>query len=290
MKKLLIALVGCLLFVSMAAAEIMMITPYAQNEKERALTDLIARLAGEALQEGITVAHENGVADAADAFLALPADARAFLICPSDALILSLQGYTKGDFAIETQPVACVAASDSRLYASPAALELLRSATEESLIAYTDEHPYELFAARLIDASHTDYLTVKATEDMYTNENLYADYEEMGEAAANGAVDILVMSEAMRPEALDMYQPLYRTALPGVMQCAFARAQASESFVIALCGALDAVKAQSAYHEAVSALGYAAAPAASREAFAAGIDDAVENYTRYLTSEGLFFY
>ncbi len=289
MKKLLsIALASVLLF-SCAVAEMTLVDPYAECPVEAALSEYLAGALAERFATPVTVRHEPDAAQAANAFFALPAE-EALLLANQGVLIVSLQGYTDQDMRTAVRPAARVAASGSAFYAASSIAETLRDMDPEALTAYTEEHPYELFIARLVDASHNDYLELNATEEMYVDQNLYMSYDEVMEAAADGAPDLLVLSDAMLPDGMQEYRKLFDTDEAGIWQGLFLREQASAERVKFVSEALADICAADAWSALLVDGGYTRNGYEGEEAFTAEVQALIADYIRYLTNEGLFFY
>ncbi len=289
MKKLLLSLMVLLLFVSAAQAEIILVDGYSAHPAEAALSERLAESLAAALQTDVSVRHEADALSAINAFLGLPEGSSPLLLCTQEAMILSLQGYTDQDLRTAVLPAARVAASESWLYASPAVLELVPSPTLDSLTAYTEENPYQLFIARLIDASPADYLTLEATRDMYVDQNLYMDDEEMGAEAKAGAPDLAVFSAAMLPGAAADYERLFPAGLPGLWQGLFARPD-GEKMIPVLSQAALALNETPEGREMLSDAGYTPGSGLDAEEFTGEVKALFAEYVRYLTNEGLFFY
>ncbi len=291
MKKLsLVLLLILILTMSSALADVTLVDPYADCPAEAAMSDYLAGRLEAALSQKVEVKRFPDIAEAVNVFLALPDPEEALLVCCQDAMILSLQGYTDQDLRAALRPLTQVAASDSDFYAAPAVLEALAEITPETLLAYTEENPYELFIARLIDASHNDYLVLEATKDLYVDQNLYMDYAEALQEAENGAPDIAVFSAAMLPKEAEGYQRLFSANLPGIWQSVFAQAGASDAFSLAVRQALIDACAEPAWQELLAQGGYNGAPCPEEAEFARQVKDLFADYVRYLTNEGLFFY
>ncbi|MBR0229540.1 MAG: hypothetical protein IJQ62_14425 [Clostridia bacterium] len=291
MKKLsLILLLILALTASSALADVTLVDPYADYPAEAAMSDYLAGQLENALGQKVQVKRFSDIAEAVNAFLALPDPDEALLLCCQDALILSLQGYIDQDLRVALRPLTQAAASGSDFYAAPAVLEALPEITPESLLAYTEENAYELFIARLIEASHNDYLVLEATTELYVDQNLYMDYGEAAEEAENGAPDIAVFSAAMLPKEAAGYKRLFSANLPGIGQGVFAQAGASDAFSLAVWQAVKAACEESAWQALLAQGGYNGAPCPEEAEFAKQVKDLFADYVRYLTSEGLFFY
>ena len=288
-RMLLLLLVMQIVLAGTCLAEKVLVDPYAGAPAEAALSEELAARLTAATGEEYAVRHEADTASAVNAFLQLDGGS-ALLVCNQEALILSLQGYTNQDLRTALQPVTCVAASESMIYAAPAVTELIPEKSAEALIAYTEENPYEVVIARLIDASPFDYLVLKATEDMYVDEELYMDFDEASQAAQDGAAEILVLSEAMKPEGTDVYEPFCLTGLPGIWQGVFLQAGADSAWLEQLNDTLGGLKNDEAWQQMIAAAGYSSAPCPAPEEFASEVKSLFEQYVQYLTNEGLFFY
>ena len=290
MKKILIALLIGFLILPSALADITLVDPYAQAAPENALAEALAARLEKALGCAVSVRHEADEAQAVNAFLALPDADSALLLCSQEAMILGLQGYTDEDLRTAVHPVGCVAASGSRVYAAPGAVELAPDTTQDALIAYTDENAYQLCIARLVDASHTDFLTMQATEEMYVDQSLYMTFEEAVQAAKDGAPDLIAFSNAMTPDAAAAYTPLYDAGLPGVWQGLFVKSEGAEQLAQQVAEALPAIYQEEAWQALLSQGGYDAEAPVERAAFEETVSDLFRAYVQYLTNEGLFFY
>ena len=290
MKKLLVALLILVLSLPAALADVTLMDGFADCPAEAAMTDYLAERLTQALQTPVAAVHQAGGAAAVNAFLALPAG-EAFLITNPDTMVEALTQYdTDQDMRTALLPVTCVAASGSSFYASPAAAQALPEATLEALTAYTEEHPYELFIARMVTVDANDYLLLEATGDMYVDQNTYMDYAEAAQAAQDGAPDLIVFSDAMCPAAAEAYTRLFPADLPGIWQGVFVHAAGADDLADRLAAALKDVCAQEDWLALLAAGCYADAPCPDRADFEAAVKDQFAAYVRYLTSEGLFFY
>lgn len=290
MKKLLIALLLLALTLPAALADVTLMDGFASCPAEAAMTDYLAERLTQALQTPVSAVHQAGGAAAVNAFLALPAG-EAFLVTNPDTMVEALTQYdTDQDMRVALLPVTCVAASGSSFYASPAAAQALPEATLEALTAYTEEHPYELFIARMVTVDSNDYRLLEATGDMYVDQNMYMDYEEAAQAAREGAPDLIVFSDAMCPPAAEGYVRLFSAEQPGIWQGVFVHAAGADALADRLSAALTAVCAEDDWFSLLAAGGYSDAPCPAREDFEAAVKDQFAAYVRYLTSEGLFFY
>ena len=288
MKRTVLLLILSILLVQAAAAETVIVDPYASFPAEAALTDHLAQALTEKLGTAFTARHEAETAEAVNTFLSLP---DALLLTNPQALILSLQGYTDEDLRTAVQPVYRVAASGSAFFAAPAVAALLPDATYDALVQYTEGHPYELFLARTIDASHNDYLGLEATQDLYVDQNLYMDYAEAAAEAQAGAPDLMVMSLAMLPEeVVQNYSLLLPSELPGIWQGIFAKTAGAADWTAKLSAPLGEITASPEWQTLLAAGGYEAASGADAQQFTQEFAQMTEDYIRYLTIEGLFFY
>ena len=288
MKRTVLLLILSILLVQAAAAETVIVDPYASFPAEAALTDHLARALSEKLGTAFTARHEAETAEAVNVFLSLP---DALLLTNPQALILSLQGYTDEDLRTAVQPVYRVAASGSAFFAAPAVAALLPDPTYDALVQYTEGHPYELFLARTIDASHNDYLGLEATQDLYVDQNLYMDYAEAAAEAQAGAPDLMVMSLAMLPEEVAQnYSLLFPSELPGIWQGVFAKTAGAADWTAKLSAPLGEITASPEWQTLLTAGGYEPASGADAQQFTQEFAQMTEDYIRYLTIEGLFFY
>ncbi len=289
MKKLFVVLLALLLAVSAAQAEVTLVDPYQDAPQEAAMTEYLAASLTAQWGEKVAVRHEKEDAQAVNLFLSLPAG-DAVLVCSQRAMLLSLQGYTDQDLREALLPAACVAASDSCLFASPAAAEAAQADTVEALTLYTRAHPYELSIARLVDAGPEDYLTLEAARDMDVDQRLYLDFDEAAAAAEQGAPDLMVLSTAMLPESAKSYVRLFSTGLPGLWQGVFVQGEGAEKLAERLAEALISACEQPAWKEMLREGGYTGRMELDREAFGCAVRDLYTEYVGYLTREGLFFY
>ena len=288
MKSLISLLLMLMMLFAAAQAETLLIDGYADAPDEAALTDHLAEALSAALSETVTARHEADVTAAVNAFLAEKGDAA--LVCVPDAYIVSLQGYTSEDLRDALLPVTRVAQSASVMMLSRAAMDAVGEPTAEGLAAWTEEHEYELFLARLIDAGHNDYLSLTATGELYVDQNLYMDWAEAAQAAEDGAADLTVLSAAMQPEEIaGIYTPVYTTELPGLWQGLFVRT-GREDLAERLNAALPGICGTDAYRALLAAGHYEDVPCPEQKVFAEEVRQLVADYVRYLTNEGLFFY
>ena len=289
MKRISAALLILLLAASAALADVTLVDPYAEAPGEAAMTEYLAACLEAAWEEAVAVRHETDDEQAVNLFLSLPGESAA-LLCSQGAMILSLQGYTDQDLRKALLPVACVAASDSCFFLSPAAAEAVPAGTGEALAAYCEAHPWEMRIVRLVDASPADCLTLEATWDMPVDQSLYVDYGEAAKAAEQGAEELLVLSTAMLPEAAKSYVRLGSTGLPGLWQGVFVQRQGADALAARLAEALPAICEAPGWQALLQAGGYTGEMALDQASFARTVQDLYEDYVRYLTNEGLFFY
>ncbi len=290
MKKLLLVLLALALTIPAALADITIVDGFADYPAEAAMTEyLAAQLAGQ-MQEKIAVVHEENGSEAVNAFLKLPAQ-EAVLVSNQEAMIRSLTQYdTDEDMREALLPVTCVAASGAALYASQEAVQMLPDISPETLTAYTEENPYELSIARMVDVDANDYLTLEATQDLYVDQNTYVDYDEAVQAAEDGACDLIAFSDGMRPLAAESYVRLFPIDLPGVWQGVFVNKEGAQPLADRLAAALPAVCAGEEWLSLMDEAGYTSAPCLDQPAFEAEVTALFADYVRYLTNEGLFFY
>lgn len=290
MKKMLIALLILALCAPAALAEMTLVDGFAVFPAEAAMTEYLAQKLAEKWDSDVTVIHAEDGSAAVNAFLALPAGETA-LISNQEAMIESLTQYnTDEDMRTALLPVTCVAASGSSFYASSAAAETLEEKTMDALIAYTEENPYELFIARMVEVDANDYLVLEASQDLYVDQNTYLDYDEAAQAAQAGAPDLIVFSDGMRPAAAQAYEKLFSTELPGVWQGVFVSAEGAEALAEKLAAALSDICQTEEWAALLSQGGYESAPLPERAQFEEDVKDLFAAYVRYLTNEGLFFY
>ncbi len=217
----------------------------------------------------------------------LAADDSAVYIGNPHAMILSLQGYTDADLRTEIAPVVRLASAPATLYATEGALTLCAETSEEDLMVFTENQPFELFIARLVDASPEDYLTLESTALLYVDQNLYMDYEEAAQAAIDGAADLYVFGAEVPDELQALLTPLYQTVLDGPFLGAFVHTGADSAQLEA---ALLAALSQPATQEMLTDKGYASASWQNSADFAETVKTLFADYIQYLTNEGLFFY
>ena len=217
----------------------------------------------------------------------LAAENGAVYIGNPHAMILSLQGYTDADLRTEIAPVVRIASAPATLYATEGALALCAEKSEEALMAFTENQPFELFIARLVDASPEDYLTLESTALLYVDQNLYMDYEEAAQAAIDGAADLYVFGAQMPAELKELVTPLYQTALDGPFLGAFMHTGADSTRLEA---ALLTALSQTAVQEMLASEGYASDSWQNSADFAEAVKTLFADYIQYLTNEGLFFY
>ena len=281
MKKLLVMMLAMLLLCLPALAET---TIFCDGEAGDPAYEISQRLAEEL---GGSVMSAPGALEAMNLFLAAEKDGAVFIGDPS-AMILSLQGYTAADLRTAIIPAAKIAASPAIMYAVQGVLDICADVSAEGIQAYTENAPFELFIARLIDASPVDYLTLEASAMFYVDQSLYMDWDEMAQAIQDGAVDLCVFGADMPAELDGLLTPLYDTGLEGPFLGAFvhtgaANAEAVEAAVLALAE-------QTEIAELLQAAGYTPGTQKDSAAFAEEVSALFRQYIQYLTNEGLFFY
>lgn len=281
MKKLLMLTLALMLFCLPALAEIQV---FCTGEEGDPAYEISQRLADE--MKGSVVSAPTAL-EAINAFFAAEKNGAVYIGDPA-VMILSLQGYTDADLRSAVTPVAKIAASPATMYATEAVLALCADATPEGIQAYTENAPFELFIARLIDASPVDYLTLEASSMWYVDQSLYMDWAEMAQAIQAGAVDLCVFGADVPDELEGLLTPVYDTGLEGPFLGAFvqtdaANAQAVEAALLAL---LEKAEVQTLIQEA----GYTPGTQKDSAAFAEEVKALFQSYIQYLTNEGLFFY
>ena len=281
MKKLLLTLIALLMFCLPALAET---TVFCTGEAGDPAYEISQRLAAEL--EGSVVAAPTAL-EAMNAFLAADKDSAVYIGDPA-AMILSLQGYTDADLRTAVAPVAKIASSPATMYATPAVLALCTDATPEGIQAYTENAPFELFIARLIDASPVDYLTLEASAMFYVDQSLYMDWAEMAQAVQDGAIDLCVFGADMPAELEGLLTPVYDTGLEGPFLGAFVQTDAANAATVE--AALLALAEQAEVQTLLQEAGYTPGTQLDSAAFAEEVKDLFQRYIQYLTNEGLFFY
>ena len=281
MKKLFLMTLALLILCLPALAEVQVFCAGGEGE--------IAYEISQRLAESLngTVCAAPTALEAMNSFLAADKDSAVFVGDPGP-MILSLQGYTDADLRTAVQPAAKIAASPAVMYASPAVLDVCPDATYESLMAYSEAAPFELFIARLIDASPVDYLTLEASAMMYVDQDLYMDWAEMAQCIQDGAVDLCVFGAEIPAEIDGMLTPLYDTGLEGPFLGAFVQ---TDSVMVADAeAALLALAADADVQELLQSAGYMPGTHKDSAAFAEEVNELFRSYIQYLTNEGLFFY
>lgn len=281
MKKLFLMILALVLFSLPALAEMQV---FCVGEAGDPAYEISQRLAAE--MNGTVTAAPNTL-EAMNAFLAADKDGAVFIGDPS-AMILSLQGYTDADLRTAVTPVAKIAASPAMMYASQAVLDICPDADHDSLVAYCENAPFEIFIARLIDASPVDYLTLTASAMMYVDQDLYMDWAEMAQYVQDGAVDLCVFGAAVPAELNGLLIPIYDTGLEGPFLGAFVQ---TDSAIAADAEAgLLALAAQDDVQLLLQGAGYTPGTHENSAAFTEEVKDLFQRYIQYLTNEGLFFY
>ena len=220
MKKLLLLIVVMLLCALPVLAEVQV---FCAGEADDPAYEIGAALAAEM---GGAVVGAPTALDAVNAFMAAGKEEAVFVGDPG-VMILSLQGYTDADLRTAFQPVAKVASSQAMMYATQTVLELCPDATYDQLVVSCEAVPFELFIARLIDASPVDYLTLEASAMMYVDQDLYMDWAEMAQCIQDGAADLCVFGAQMPAELAGLLTPIYDTGMEGPFLGAFVQTDAA---------------------------------------------------------------
>lgn len=280
MKKLLL-LTLALLLTAPALAETQIFCTGSEGDAAYEISSRLAKdMGGELVASDATL-------DAINLFLAADKDSAVYVGDPM-AMILSLQGYTDADLRTAVAPAAMIASSPATLYATKGVLERCEDTTYEGLLAYTENAPFELFIARLIDASPVDYLTLEATSAFYVDQSLYMDYAEMVQAAQDGAIDLCVFGAELPVELTELLTPLYVTELEGPFLGAFVH---TDSAIAADAeAALLSLAAQADVQSLLQQAGYTPDSQLDSAAFTQKVQELFRRYIQYLTNEGLFFY
>lgn len=281
MKKLLPV---CLVLLMLALPALAEPQVFCAGNPGEAPYEMAQRLAEQ--MEGELVAAPTAL-EAINQFLAADGEEAVYVGDPM-GMILSLQGYTDQDLRTAITPAARLASAPATVYAAPAVVSQCPDTTEQGLLAYTEYAPFELFIARLIDASPEDYLTLEATALFYMDQNLYMDYAEMAQAAQEGALDVCVFGAFVPEEVKNVMTPLYMTELEGPFLGVFVQKNAAilqqaESAALALAG-------QEETQALLQQLGYGPDTFLDAAAFADQVQALFQRYIQYLTNEGLFFY
>ncbi|MBQ4579433.1 MAG: hypothetical protein IJA83_02110 [Clostridia bacterium] len=281
MKKLIMLTIALLLLCLPALAETQI---FCAGDAGTPAYEISQRLAGDLAG---TVVASSSALDAMNLFLAADQDSAVF-IGDSSAMILSLQGYTDADLRTAISPAARIAVSPAMMYAAPAVLELCADVTAEGLQVYTENAPFELFIARLIDASPVDYLTLEASAMLYVDQSLYMDWAEMAQAIQDGAVDLCVFGAEMPAELNGLLTPLYDTGMEGPFLGAFVHAGAANAAAVE--AAVLALSEQTEVQTLLQSAGYMPGTQKNAAAFEEEVKALFQSYIQYLTNEGLFFY
>ena len=281
MKKLLLTILALLMLCLPALAEVQV---FCTGEAGDPAYEISQRLAA---QMNGTVNAAPTALEAMNGFLAADKDTAVFIGDPSP-MILSLQGYTDADLRTAVVPVAKIATSPAVMYASQEVLDVCPDATYDSLVAYCEAAPFEIFIARLIDASPVDYLTLEASAMMYVDQDLYMDWAEMAQCIQDGAVDLCVFGADMPAELAGLLTPLYETGLEGPFLGAFVQTDSAAAAEVE--AALLALTAQTEVQELLQSAGYTPDTQKDSAAFTEEVKDLFQRYIQYLTNEGLFFY
>ncbi|MBQ4074170.1 MAG: hypothetical protein IJD39_03075 [Clostridia bacterium] len=281
MKKLLVMCLALMLIALPALSETTIFCAGREGDTAYEISRLMAeRMNGEMVSADT---HDEAV----NLFLAAEKDSAVYIGDPS-AMILSLQGYTDDDLRTAVLPVARIAASPATLYATQGVFSLCEDTTEEGLTAFTENAPFELFIARLIDASPVDFLTLEATSLFYVDQSLYMDWAEMAQAAQDGIPDLCVFGAEIPAELDGLLTPLYAPGLEGPFLGAFVQTDC------AAAGDVEKAILAFASEEEIQALlqqaGYTPGSQLDAAAFGEEVKALFQRYIQYLTNEGLFFY
>lgn len=282
MKKLLLLILAFVLLSLPALAQTQI---FCAGQEGDTAYDVSVLLAGQ--MDDASVVPAATVLEAVNAFLAADKDSAVYIGDPH-GMILSLQGYTDADLRTAVQPVSRIASCDAVLYGTQGAMALCEEMTEEGLTAYSESNPFELYIARLIDASPVDYLTMEASAMFYVDQSLYMDYAEMAQSIQDGTPDLCVFGAEIPAELKELLIPLYKTGLNGPFLGAFMHTGASGA--AELEAALMALLAQEAAQALLEAAGYTPGTQLDSVAFTQEVQALFQDYIQYLTNEGLFFY
>ena len=157
-----------------------------------------------------------------------------------------------------------------------------------AMIALLKQAPFELFIARLIDASPEDQLTLEATSALYVDQNLYMDWDEMALAARDGAPDLCVFGANVPDVLKDCLTPLYTVEADGPFLGAFVRTGAAN--ISDAEAAILSVTAEKETQNLLEAVGYLPDTQLGQTDFSQEVQALFQRYIQYLTNEGLFFY
>lgn len=288
-RRFVSVLFACLLSVSAALADPVLVDGYADRPAEAAMSEYLAARLSESLGAEITVRHEADETAAANAFLALP-EADAILLAGPNAMIFSLQGHVNEDLRTALDPVAETALSRCVFYGTPDLAGLVPDAAPESLAAWSEEHPYEQVLFRTMDADYNDYLALAVTGDFYLDDGLCADYAEAGQMLQDGTSGILILSSAMIPDGLDAFVPLCDADRKGLWQGIFVRSGNGKDLADRLSAAVPAILASPEWLAMLAENGYESPLCVTPEEFRAKVKEETGELISYLTTEGLFFY
>lgn len=281
MKKLLTLILALMLFCLPAMAETQVFCTGEAGDPAYEISQLLAKEL-----EGSVMAASTAL-EAVNAFLAADKDSAVFIGDPA-VMIISLQGYSDADLRTAVAPVAKIAASSAMMYAAPSVLSLCADLTPEGIQAYTENAPFELFIARLIDASPVDYLTLEASALFYVDQSLYMDWAEMAQAVQDGAIDLCVFGADMPAELEGLLTPVYDTDLEGPFLGAFVQTDAANAPTVET--ALLTLVEQEYVQTLLQQAGYTPDTQLNSEKFTTEVKELFQRYIQYLTNEGLFFY
>lgn len=281
MKKLFTLTLALMLFCLPALAETTIFCTGHAGEPAYEISQHLARKL-----EGSVVTAPSAL-EAVNLFLAADKDSAVYIGDPA-VMILSLQGYTDADLRTAVAPAAKIAASPATMYATQAVLALCEDATPEGFQVYTENAPFELFIARLIDASPVDYLTLEASAMFYVDQSLYMDWAEMAQAIQDGAIDLCVFGAELPAELEGLLTPVYNTGLEGPFLGAFVQTDAAHAAAVET--ALLSLAEQEEVKSLLLDAGYLPGTQQSSAAFTAEVKELFQRYIQYLTNEGLFFY
>ena len=297
MKKVLAILFIFLFICSAALAEGRLEAPYMPDTPEAA----VAAAAAAALNMELHLTEDADIVQAADAMLQAPGT----LLCADQSLLIaSLQGYTSQDLRVAMQPVCRIAASQLFLVVHAQTAASLGISDAESLLSYIQEHEYETFLARHIDADEIDRAAVRLAESLamfmegYPEDEIVSALESgevlaaliSGEEAAEGIPGILPVC-SLGDERTEEFPDLPCAAELGLPVCEgrtlylFTSSDTEDDTVQAASACLKNPDLSSLN----GAAGFSFKPLAGEE-LKETIRGLIADYIGYMTSEGLFFY